>query len=56
MDIIIYTRKIWKKNIIEDFENSRLVFIIMGEFLTGLRQEFRGDNEIMKIAELKKVE
>lgn len=48
---------IWKKNIIEDLENGSLVFIIMGEFLTDLRQEFReGYDKIMKIAKLKKVE
>ena len=48
---------IWKENIIENLENGSLVFIIMGEFLTDLRQEFReGDDKIMKIAKLKKVE
>ena len=40
---------------IEDLENNSLVFIIVGEFLTDLKQEFKEENnEIMEVAELKK--
>jgi len=47
----------WKENIMEDLENRSLMFTIVGEFLTDLRQEFsRRNNEMIKIAALKKVE
>lgn len=39
---------IWKENVIEDLER---------EFLADLKKEFKeGDNKIMKVVELKKVE
>jgi len=48
---------IWKENVMEDLKNSSLVFAIVGEFLTDLKQKFGvEDNEIIKIAKLKKVE
>jgi len=48
---------IWKENVMEDLKNSSLVFAIVEEFLTDLKQKFGvEDNEIMKVAELKKVE
>ena len=48
---------IWKKNIIEDLEREFLNYKIVEKFLADLKEEFgRGDNEIMKVGELKKVE
>jgi len=48
---------IWKKNIIEDLESESLVYTIIGEFLTDLEQNIRGgNNETMKVIELKKIE
>ena len=47
----------WKEDIIKDLESGNLSYITVGEFLTDLKKEFSsGDNEIMKVAELKKVE
>jgi len=41
----------------EDLENRSLVYAIVGEFLTDLKQEFGGENnKMMKMTELKKVE
>ena len=48
---------IWKKNIIEDLESESLVYTIIGEFLTDLEQNIGGgNNETMKVIELKKIE
>ena len=47
---------IWKENIIEDLENDSLVFAIVGEFLTDLKQEFSREDETMKVEGLKKIE
>ena len=48
---------IWKENIIKDLESRELEYVIVEEFLIDLKKEFeKGDNETMKIAELKKVE
>jgi len=48
---------IWKENIIEDLESESLVYTIIGEFLTDLEQKTgEGNNETMKVIELKKVE
>jgi len=48
---------IWKENILEDLEAEVLEYIIVGEFLADLKKEFgEGDNETIKVAELKKVE
>ena len=47
---------IYKKEI-EDLESGSLSFVIVEKFLTDLKKEFRrGDNETIKMAELKKVE
>jgi len=47
----------WKENIIEDLESESLVYIILGEFLIDLEQKIgRGNNETMKVVELKKIE
>ena len=49
--------EIWKENIMEDLESGNLSYITVEEFLADLKKEFgRGDNEIMKVAKLKKVE
>jgi len=46
-----------KENIMEDLEGRSLSYIIVEEFLVDLEEEFgRGDNEVIKVAELKKVE
>jgi len=48
---------IWKKNILEDLEAGELEVPIVGDFLTKLKKEFSSrNNEIMKVAKLKKVE
>ena len=48
---------IWKKNIREDLESESLVYTIIGEFLTDLEQNIGGgNNETMKVIELKKIE
>jgi len=48
---------IWKENIMENLEIGNSVYATVEEFLTDLKQTFkRGDNEIMKVVELKKVE
>ena len=47
----------WKENIIEDLKSRNLSYATVGEFLLDLKQEFGGeDDEIMKVAEFKKVE
>ena len=59
VDIVIYVGEsadIWKKNVLEDLKAGVLEYIIVGKFLVDLKREFgRGDNEIIKVAELKKV-
>ena len=48
---------VWKKNMIEDLESRSLSYITIGEFLSDLKEEFSsGDNKMIKITELKKVE
>jgi len=48
---------IWKENIMEDLESGNLSYATVGEFLSDLKQEFSGgDDEMMKVAELKKIE
>ena len=48
---------IWKENMMEDLEGGSLEYKTIGEFLADLKREFdRGDNEIIKVAELKRVE
>jgi len=47
---------IYKKKI-EDLESGSLSFAIVEKFLIDLKKEFRGgNNETMKMAELKKIE
>jgi len=45
---------IYKENIIKNLESKSLSYIIVGKFL---KEEFsKGNNETIKIAELKKIE
>ena len=47
----------WKENILGDLERKLLEYEIAGEFLANIRKEFReGDEELIKIAELKRLE
>ena len=48
---------IWKENIIEDLEKGILNYKVIEKFLADLKEEFgRGDEEAIKVAELKKLE
>ena len=48
---------IQKENILEDLEAEILEYVTVGEFLVDLKKKFEGgDNKMMKMAELKKVE
>jgi len=49
---IIYTRRLGRY-----LERRLLNYKVVGEFLADLKEEFSGgDNEILKVAELKKIE
>jgi len=46
-----------KENVLEDLEVRELEYATVGKFLAKLKKKFgKGDNEMMKVAELKKVE
>jgi len=48
---------VWKKNILEDLERRLLEYETVGEFLVDIRKEFGGgDEELVKVAELKRLE
>ena len=48
---------IWKENILKDLEIGTLEYVMIEKFLMYLIKEFsRRDNEIIRMAELKKVE
>lgn len=48
---------IWKENVIENSKSRSLSYVIVGEFLADLKQEFEGgDDKTIKLVELKKVE
>ena len=48
---------IWKENLLENLEAGSLEYKIVREFLADLKKEFReGDNKMMKVAELKRIE
>ena len=48
---------IWKENVMEEIETGEIKFETAGEFLAEIRREFgEGDEESVKIAELKKIE
>ena len=47
---------IWKENIIKDLKRGLLNYKVVENFLADLKKEFGGgDDETMKIAELKKI-
>jgi len=48
---------VWKENILEDLEGGSLEYETVGEFLADIKKELEGgDKEIVKIAELKRLE
>ena len=48
---------IWKENVLEELETGEIEFESIGEFLAEIRREFGGgDEESVKVAELKKIE
>ena len=47
---------IWKENILEDLEAGEVEYKSIGEFLAEIKKEFGGDEELLKIAELKRIE
>jgi len=48
---------IWKENMLEELETGEIEFENVGEFLAEIRREFGGgDEELVKVAELKKIE
>ena len=48
---------IWKENIMEELKAGEVEFESVGEFLAEIKREFReGDEESVKVAELKKIE
>jgi len=48
---------VWKENILEDLEEGLLEYETVGEFLAEIRKKLkRGDEELVKVAELKRLE
>ena len=48
---------IWKENMLEELETGEIEFESVGDFLAKIRREFGGgDEELVKVAELKKIE
>ena len=48
---------IWKENVLENLDAEELDYVTVGEFLADLKKKFsEGDDKIIKVAELKKVE
>jgi len=48
---------IWKENVMEELETGEIEFESTGEFLAEIKKEFGGgDEESVKVAELKKIE
>ena len=59
--VLLYVQRgsvnIWKENIMKNLESKSLEFLIVREFLAILKQKFKsGDNELVEVIELKKVE
>jgi len=42
--------------VLEDLEARELEYVIVGEFLVDLKEFGRGDNKIIKVVELKRIE
>ena len=48
---------IWKENLLENIKVGEMAFALVRDFLVELKREFReGNNELSKVAKLKKVE
>ena len=48
---------IWKENVMEELEAGEIEYESAEEFLAEIRKEFgRGDEELVKVAELKRIE
>jgi len=48
---------IWKENVMEELETGEIEFKLAGKFLAEIKREFGGgDEESVKVAELKKIE
>ena len=47
---------IWKENMLEDLERELLKYENIREFLVNIKKEFGGDEEGVKVAELKRLE
>jgi len=48
---------VWKENLLEDLESGKVEFRSMEKFLLKLKKKFSGgDEKLVKVAELKKVE
>jgi len=47
---------IWKENVLEELETGEIEFENVGEFLVEIREFRGGDEESVKVAELKKIE
>ena len=48
---------IWKENMLEELETGEIEFESIGEFLAEIKREFGGgDEDLVKVAELKKIE
>ena len=41
---------------LEDLEAKELEYVIVGEFLVDLKEFGRGDNKIIKVVEIKRIE
>jgi len=59
--ILLYVQEesadVWKENVLEDLEVGEIKYELAGEFLIGLKREFGGgDEEVIKVAELRKLE
>jgi len=46
----------WKENVLEELEAGELEFETVGEFLAEVKKEFGGEEESVKVAELRKLE
>jgi len=59
--ILLYIQKelvdVWEENVLEDLKAGELEYELVGKFLAGLKREFEeGDEEAVKVAELKRIE
>ena len=47
---------VWKENMMEELESGEMEYEMVEDFLTSLRKEFGGEEELVKAAELRKLE